>query len=121
MGKLSGTREIADHEGLPQSFLGKVLLALRRDRFLRSQKGIRGGYELAMVPEQISLLAIVRSIDGEPLTECPLEDHQCSVPRSSREVVPRWGRESGSPARRSARWSGVVARRAGVTSEYSGA
>ncbi len=80
-GKLCGTREISQHESIPHAFLAKVLLPLRRARLLRSFKGMRGGYELTALPEQISLLMIVRSIDGEPLTDCLLEDHPCSSPR----------------------------------------
>lgn len=79
-GKLSGSREIADHEEIPNSFLCKILLELRRKRLLRSYKGIGGGYELALPPDKINLLMIVRSIEGElAFTECILEDRQCST------------------------------------------
>lgn len=79
-GKLTGSREIADREGIPNSFLCKILLELRRKRLLRSYKGIGGGYELALPPDRINLMMIVRAIEGElAFTECILEDHQCSV------------------------------------------
>lgn len=79
-GKLTGSREIADHEDIPNSFLCKILLELRRKRLLRSYKGIGGGYELALPPDKINLLMIVQSIEGElAFTECILEDHQCSA------------------------------------------
>ncbi len=78
-GKLSGTREISEHEHIPTPFLGKVLLYLRRERLLRSYKGIGGGYELALPPENISLLTVVRRIDGiATFDDCILEDHECS-------------------------------------------
>ncbi|HKT11751.1 MAG TPA: Rrf2 family transcriptional regulator [Terriglobia bacterium] len=78
-GKLTGSREIADHEEIPNSFLCKILLELRRKRLLRSYKGIGGGYELALPADKINLLMIVQSIEGElAFTECVLEDHQCS-------------------------------------------
>jgi Rrf2 family transcriptional regulator, iron-sulfur cluster assembly transcription factor len=79
-GKLTGSREIADHEDIPNSFLCKILLELRRKRLLRSYKGIGGGYELALPPDRINLLMIVQAIEGElALSECILEDHQCST------------------------------------------
>ena len=79
-GKLSGSREISDYEGIPTSFLCKILLDLRRKRLLRSYKGIGGGYELALPPDKINLLMIVRAIEGElAFTECILEDQQCST------------------------------------------
>ncbi len=80
LGKLSGTREISESEHIPRPFIPKVLLPLRRARLVRSFRGIRGGYDLAVPPEQISLLAIMRCIDGVPLNDCALEDHPCSSP-----------------------------------------
>lgn len=79
-GKLCGSREISDYEKIPNSFLCKILLDLRRKRLLRSYKGIGGGYELALPPDKISLLMIVQAIEGElALTKCILEDAQCSI------------------------------------------
>ena len=80
LGKLSGTREISDHEHIPRPFIPKVLLPLRRARLVRSFRGIRGGYDLAVSPEQINLLAIMRCIDDVPLSDCLLEDRPCSSP-----------------------------------------
>lgn len=77
-GKLTGTREISEHEGIPNPYLGKILLQLRRGRLLRSYKGIGGGYELALPPERINLLMVVRCTGGEELFEgCILQDQKC--------------------------------------------
>jgi Rrf2 family protein len=80
LGKLSGTHEISESERIPRPFIPKVLLPLRRARLVRSVRGIRGGYDLAVPPEQINLLEIMRCIDGEPLKDCMLEDHPCAIP-----------------------------------------
>jgi Rrf2 family iron-sulfur cluster assembly transcriptional regulator len=80
-GRLSSSREICDQENIPPSFLGKVFLPLCRCRMLRSLRGTGGGYELAMPPDQIRLLAIVQAIDGSQLDDCVLEDHPCGNPR----------------------------------------
>ena len=46
---------------------------------MRSYKGIRGGYELALPPDRINLLMVVRCTGGEGLFEtCLLEDRDCS-------------------------------------------
>jgi len=55
-----------------------------------SSRGIRGGYELAVPPEQINILAIMRCMDGVPLNDCVLEDHPCSSPHEC-ELHPCWG------------------------------
>ena len=78
-GKLSGTREISEHEDIPNPYLCKVLLQLRRGRLLRSYKGIGGGYELAQPPDKISLMTIVTCLEGDvAFTQCILEDQSCS-------------------------------------------
>lgn len=77
-GKLSGTRDIARHEKIPGAFLGKVLQQLRRGRLLRSYRGIGGGYQLALPPERITLLAVLRCMeDAAGLDRCVLEDRDC--------------------------------------------
>jgi Rrf2 family transcriptional regulator, iron-sulfur cluster assembly transcription factor len=77
-GKLCGTQEISDSEHIPRPTIPKILLSLRRARMVRSSRGIRGGYNLAVRPEEVSLLAIVRCVDGAPLNDCLLEDRPCS-------------------------------------------
>ena len=79
-GKLCGSREISGGESIPNSFLCKILLDLRRKRLLRSYKGTGGGYELALPPEEINLLMIVQAIEGElSFSGCILEDKECSA------------------------------------------
>jgi Rrf2 family protein len=80
LGRLSSSREICDQENIPPAFLGKVLLPLCRCRMLHSVRGIGGGYELAVSPDEIRLLAIVQAIDGSQLNDCILEDHTCGNP-----------------------------------------
>jgi len=77
-GKMSASENIAAGESIPPAFLGKVLHPLCRDRFVHSRKGLGGGYQLMVSPDRISLLDIVRSVDGEPLRDCLLEDRACS-------------------------------------------
>jgi Rrf2 family iron-sulfur cluster assembly transcriptional regulator len=81
LGRISSSREICDQENIPPAFLGKVLLPLCRCRMLHSVRGIGGGYELAVPPDQIRLLEIVQAIDGSQLDDCILEDHPCGKSR----------------------------------------
>jgi Rrf2 family transcriptional regulator, iron-sulfur cluster assembly transcription factor len=77
-GKLSGARDIAEQENIPAPFLGKVLQQLRRGRLVRSYRGTGGGYELALPPDKISLMAVMRCIEGQDvLQNCVLEDRAC--------------------------------------------
>jgi Rrf2 family protein len=70
--------EIARGESIPPAFLSKLLLTLCRGQILRSRKGLLGGYELAIPPEQICLIDIVRAVDGEPFQKCLLHNHPCT-------------------------------------------
>jgi Rrf2 family protein len=56
--------EIAERQVIPKKFLEAILLELRNNGILHSQKGRGGGYQLRMPPEQVSIAKIVRIIDG---------------------------------------------------------
>ena len=52
-------REIADQEGIPQSFLSKLVQTLSHAGLLEAHRGRRGGIFLARSKERISLLDII--------------------------------------------------------------
>jgi Rrf2 family protein len=55
---------IAQAQGLPAKFLEQLLMALKRARLVKSQKGPHGGYQLARPAEKISLAEVIRLLDG---------------------------------------------------------
>lgn len=55
---------IAKAQGIPPKFLEQLMLALKRAHFLRSTKGQKGGYQLAVKPNQIPLAEVIRLFDG---------------------------------------------------------
>ncbi len=79
-GASSSAKEIAEAYGIPLPLLSKVLQRLARHGFLRSEHGTNGGYRLARMPENISALEVIRSIDGPIiLTHCFTEHRQCGI------------------------------------------
>lgn len=58
------SRDLAQHEHLPNKFLEAILLALRRGGFLESKVGRDGGYRLARPPRDIRVGDIVRRLEG---------------------------------------------------------
>ncbi len=56
--------ETAERQAIPLRFLEQVMLALKRHGFVQSRKGPGGGYFLARPPEQITLGAVLRAMDG---------------------------------------------------------
>lgn len=55
---------IAQNQGIPPKFLEHILLTLKRARYLKSAKGQRGGYRLAIPADKITLAEVIRLIDG---------------------------------------------------------
>ncbi|GAB2763045.1 Rrf2 family transcriptional regulator [Rhabdobacter roseus] len=55
---------IAEKEKIPKKFLEAILLDLRNNGVLQSQKGKGGGYMLRLPPEEVKFSKILRVIDG---------------------------------------------------------
>ena len=74
----TGIKQISVALGLPQPFLAKILQQLAKQKILSSSKGPHGGFNLVKNPRDITLLEIVRTIDGENLfTDCVMHNGSC--------------------------------------------
>ena len=75
-------REIAGKEGIPQSFLSKIVQSLVRGGLLEARRGRHGGITLARPKEQISLLDLIEACEGPLRSPICLLNHtaQCSKP-----------------------------------------
>jgi Rrf2 family cysteine metabolism transcriptional repressor len=60
-------REIAEAQGIPETFLTQILLKLKGAGLVLSTRGSAGGYRLARSPDEISLLDILKVVDGSDL------------------------------------------------------
>ncbi len=56
--------DIACKQDISVKYLEQIMSPLRARGFVRTQKGSRGGYHLAVKPEEITLYDIVESIEG---------------------------------------------------------
>jgi Rrf2 family iron-sulfur cluster assembly transcriptional regulator len=63
-GESAMVKQIAAEAGIPAHFLAKILQDLARDGFLKSSKGPRGGFRLAVPAAELALLKIVEAVDG---------------------------------------------------------
>ncbi|GAB4328263.1 MAG: Rrf2 family transcriptional regulator [Candidatus Zixiibacteriota bacterium] len=63
----SDVREVAAATGVPPNLLRVLFYKLAKDRLLRSQRGVRGGFVLGRPPEKITLMQIIESVQG-PIT-----------------------------------------------------
>jgi Rrf2 family protein len=57
--------ELAAEQGIPANYLVQILIALKSNRIVKSQRGKEGGYSLARSPAEISLGDILRAIHGQ--------------------------------------------------------
>lgn len=63
-GKLIPVRDLAEAQGLPKSFLSKILEQCQRKGLITSKSGARGGVALARPAAEISLLDILEACEG---------------------------------------------------------
>lgn len=75
------TEEVAEALDLPRNYLSKILHALGRQGIVTSVRGPRGGFRLALPPEEIMLSEIVDVFDPQLLDDrsrCLLGRTACS-------------------------------------------
>ena len=61
---------VARAEGIPRKFLEHILLDLKKKGLVESRRGRSGGYVLLKRPEQLTIGAILRAVDG-PIAPLP--------------------------------------------------
>ncbi len=59
--------ELAEHEDLPRPYLEQLVAGLRKAGLVRSTRGARGGYELALAPVDIRMSQVIEALEG-PIT-----------------------------------------------------
>src|SRR5664279_149179 len=81
---------ISEQQNIPKRFLEQILNDLKSAGIVQSKRGVAGGYRLAKRPEEITLAAVVRHIEGAlaPVS-CVSEQfyEKCSCPDESRCAV----------------------------------
>lgn len=81
---------VSEEQNIPKRFLEQILNDLKSAGIVQSRRGIAGGYRLARSPEQISLAAVVRHIEGAlaPVS-CVSERfyEKCSCPDEARCAI----------------------------------
>jgi Rrf2 family iron-sulfur cluster assembly transcriptional regulator len=84
-----GIKEISGDLELPMPFLAKILQQLAKHKVLNSTKGPNGGFSLLKKPESITLLEIVKIIDGDGLFKnCIIHDGSCAEVRRNKRTCP---------------------------------
>ncbi len=81
---------ISRQQNIPKRFLEQILHDLKSAGFADSKRGVSGGYRLARPPEDISLAAVIRHVEGAlaPVS-CVSERfyEKCSCPDETRCAI----------------------------------
>lgn len=84
-----GIKKISEDLKLPTPYLAKILQQLVKNKILDSTKGPNGGFSLHKKPESITLLDIVKIIDGDNLIKnCIIHDGFCAEVRRNKKACP---------------------------------
>lgn len=57
-------KKIAQFQGVSETYLSKTFTKLKKAGIVRATTGVKGGYELAQAPEDISFWDVIEAIEG---------------------------------------------------------
>ena len=71
-------KAIAERQGIPEAYLEQLIAALKKDGLVISTRGAQGGYMLSRRPGEITVGAVLRSLEGGlSLVDCLDEEEAC--------------------------------------------
>ncbi|MBR3503233.1 MAG: Rrf2 family transcriptional regulator [Clostridia bacterium] len=71
-------KAIAERQKIPEAYLEQLIGPLRRSGLVKSVRGAQGGYLLARAPEEITVGAVMRALEGDiNLVDCLAEEDAC--------------------------------------------
>ena len=80
------TKEIAERQNLPATYLEQLMLTLRKAGLVVATRGAKGGYALAKDPAKMTLAEIVESLEGPldiadcaDVPSCCFEPNACAL------------------------------------------
>ncbi|MBC7766068.1 MAG: Rrf2 family transcriptional regulator [Hyphomonadaceae bacterium] len=82
-------KQIAEHEGISESYLEQLIAKLRKAGLVQSIRGAQGGYKLAKSPNEISVGEILNALEGI-LAPVQCGDNVNCCHNSSCKVKPVW-------------------------------
>jgi FeS assembly SUF system regulator len=79
-GEVLSAAELAEHSGLEQPTVSKLLKPLAQAGLVEGLRGVRGGYRLSRAADQISLIEVVEAMEGPlAMTESCQHDSNCGI------------------------------------------
>jgi len=71
-------KSIAERQNIPEAYLEQLIGQLRRSGLVKSVRGAQGGYLLSRSPAEITVGAVLRTLEGElAVVDCLMEEDAC--------------------------------------------
>lgn len=71
-------KEISDAQGISEKFISRIVVPLRKEGMIKSERGKLGGFRLAQAPSDITLLAVIETLQGPiSLVDCVADKASC--------------------------------------------
>ncbi len=78
-------RDIAESQSISEKYLSRLIIELRQAALVVSVRGAKGGYRLAKLPSEITVLEVVEVMEGTVgIVECVERSKGCSCSRSQK-------------------------------------
>lgn len=71
--------DLAAEQGIPPNYLVQILIELKSQQIVKSQRGKDGGYLLAKPPGEITFGDVLRCVHGQVFDSPALNDPHCPV------------------------------------------
>ena len=89
-GGLVKGEQLANAQGIPRKFLETILLELRHDELVASQRGVDGGYALARPASEITVADVIRAVEGPIATVRGARPEEVEYAGSATALQPLW-------------------------------
>jgi len=86
-GKATQIKDIAERQAIPPRFLEQIFQDLKKAGLVTSKRGPRGGYQLAVDPEDIRVGDIIRALEGPVILGDPRKIDDNAGDATSRAVT----------------------------------
>jgi Rrf2 family iron-sulfur cluster assembly transcriptional regulator len=74
-GQICLVSDVAEAQGVPESYLAKIFQDLSRSGLVVSHRGAKGGFALARDPDRITLRQVIEAVEG-PIALSPCLDER---------------------------------------------
>lgn len=79
-GEVCSIEEIAKVQNVPPVYLAKLFQSLARNGFVKSFRGVEGGFVLTKKPKDVSILDVIEAMEGHIyLNDCLIREGYCPM------------------------------------------